>query len=128
MGTALTLDGLASGLSGFGHPLRIRILALMLEGEISPRDLAEAVQEPLGVVAYHVRMLREYGLVIETRQEPRRGALAHFYTCTPLARDLFERLADMTTLPKLGNSGATKRFERLTTWARNGHASSAVAA
>jgi len=120
MGQTLALDELANGLSGFGHPIRIRALALMLEGEITPRDLAEALGEPLGVVAYHVRMLRGYGLVTETRVEPRRGALAHYYECTDQAYLLFNCLADQMDLPKLGNAGRTRRFERLAEWAGNG--------
>jgi len=34
---------------------------------------------PLGVVSYHVRMLRDYDCVELVRTEPRRGALQHFY-------------------------------------------------
>jgi len=128
MGTALPLDSLASGLSGFGHPLRIRALALMLEGETSPRDLAVALGENLGVTSYHIRMLAGYGLVRCTRTEPRRGALAHFYECTPLAHELFGHLADLMALPNMGNSGKAKRFERLVTWANNGNETAAVAA
>ena len=37
---------------------------------------------PLGVVSYHVRMLRDYDCVELVRTEPRRGALQHFYKAT----------------------------------------------
>jgi hypothetical protein len=37
---------------------------------------------PLGVVSYHVRMLRDYECVELVRTEPRRGALQHFYRAT----------------------------------------------
>ena len=37
---------------------------------------------PLGVVSYHVRMLRDYDCVELVRTEPRRGALQHFYRAT----------------------------------------------
>jgi hypothetical protein len=36
----------------------------------------------LGVVSYHVRELRTVTLIAETRTEPRRGALEHFYRRT----------------------------------------------
>jgi len=38
--------------------------------------------ERLGNVSYHVRILRELGLVELVRTEPRRGALEHFYRAT----------------------------------------------
>ena len=37
---------------------------------------------PLGVVSYHVRMLRGYDCVELVRTEPRRGAVQHFYRAT----------------------------------------------
>jgi DNA-binding transcriptional ArsR family regulator len=90
---------LAKGLNGFGHPLRIKALVL-LEREHSPSELtALLVGEPLGVVSYHVRMLREYGLVEEVRTAPKRGALEHFYIRTALAEILIETLAELIGLP-----------------------------
>src|SRR4051794_10791258 len=90
---------LSKGLNGFAHPLRIKALVL-LEREHSPSELTALLPgEPLGVVSYHVRMLREYGLVEETRTAPKRGALEHFYTRTALAEILIETLAALIGLP-----------------------------
>jgi DNA-binding transcriptional ArsR family regulator len=90
---------LAKGLNGFGHPLRIKALVL-LEREHSPSELtALLVGEALGVVSYHVRMLRDYGLVEEVRTAPKRGALEHFYIRTALAEILIETLAELIGLP-----------------------------
>src|ERR1700754_2472184 len=61
------------------HPLRARILERLREHEASPGELAEALGESLGVVSYHVRMLRDYQCVELVRTVPRRGALQHFY-------------------------------------------------
>jgi DNA-binding transcriptional ArsR family regulator len=88
---SVNLDDLARGLHGFGHPIRVRALVLF-EFESTPVALAEALDAPLGVVSYHVRMLRDYGLVELTRTEPRRGALAHFYRRTELADLLLGRV------------------------------------
>lgn len=62
-----------------GHPLRVRILAMLEEERASPVMLAEQLGEPLGVVAYHVRTLKALGLIqlVGTRQ--RRGATEHYY-------------------------------------------------
>ena len=59
------------------HPLRARILQRLGERVASPGDLATELGAPLGVVSYHVRMLRDYDCVELVRTEPRRGALQH---------------------------------------------------
>jgi hypothetical protein len=93
------LNLVATGLNGFSHPLRIKLIVL-LEREHSPSDLFGLLPgEALGVVAYHVRMLRQYGLITETRTRPRRGALEHFYTRTPLADVLLDTIAPLLDLP-----------------------------
>jgi DNA-binding transcriptional ArsR family regulator len=61
------------------HPLRASILQRLGERVASPHDLALELGAPLGVVSYHVRMLRDYECVELVRTEPRRGALQHFY-------------------------------------------------
>src|SRR3954451_1019331 len=68
------------------HPLRARILERLGEREASPGELADALGEPLGVVSYHVRMLREYHCVELVRTVPRRGALQHYYRATARPR------------------------------------------
>ncbi len=67
------------------HPLRARILQRLGERVASPVELAIELEAPLGVVAYHVRRLREHGCVELVRTEPRRGALQHFYKATARA-------------------------------------------
>src|ERR1700755_1019048 len=64
------------------HPLRARLLQRLGERGASPGDLALELGAPLGVVSYHVRMLRDYDCVELVRTEPRRGALQHFYRAT----------------------------------------------
>jgi DNA-binding transcriptional ArsR family regulator len=61
------------------HPLRARILQRLTERTASPLDLAGELDVALGVVAYHVRMLRDYECVELVRTEQRRGAVQHFY-------------------------------------------------
>ena len=73
-------ERLAKALS---HRLRVQILQRLDEaGEASPKELAQALDEPVGNVSYHVRILRELDCVELVRTEPRRGALAHFYRAT----------------------------------------------
>jgi DNA-binding transcriptional ArsR family regulator len=62
------------------HPLRRAILQTM-DGEemISPRELADQLEEPLSNISYHVRVLNEYGAVEQVGEAPARGSLQHFY-------------------------------------------------
>lgn len=113
------LQELADGLQGFGHPIRIRAL-VMLEAEHSPNGLQKALGDiPLGVVSYHVRQLRDYGMVELTRTEPKRGALEHFYVRTDLAETLMQKLALLFDVParRPGQMGTEKRLAELKSWA-----------
>ena len=116
-----TLEALANGLQGFGHPVRIRALVL-LEFEHSPSMLFEELggDVSLGTISYHVRMLRDYGLVDLIRTEPKRGALEHFYHRSELADTLMANLAKTLGVPKrgAGRAGSRRRLEELQEWAR----------
>jgi DNA-binding transcriptional ArsR family regulator len=61
------------------HPLRARILDVLREREASPRELAEELDAPLGVTAYHVRRLADLGLIALVRETHRRGSIEHHY-------------------------------------------------
>jgi DNA-binding transcriptional ArsR family regulator len=111
---------------GLSHVLRQHILLATLQREISPNELSKALGKGLSQVSYHVKVLRKDcdGLIEQTRTEPRRGAVEHFYrasakTLLPasawrrlkkglravvgagLASDLFNDLADALKAGKL---------------------------
>jgi hypothetical protein len=90
---------------------------VLFESGGSPSGLAGATGLSVPVVAYHVRMLSQYGLVEMTHTEPRRGALEHFYQRTELANLLLSRIAILPDLPKRTRGSATKRWEDLSAWA-----------
>lgn len=64
------------------HPIRREILR-RLEGNenggLSPKQLADELDKPLGDVAYHIRALKDAGVLKLQNTKPRRGALEHFY-------------------------------------------------
>jgi DNA-binding transcriptional ArsR family regulator len=64
------------------HPLRMRALTILNQRVASPSELAEELGEPLGSVAYHVRMLLDLGFVELVKTTPRRGAVEHHYRAT----------------------------------------------
>lgn len=67
-------------LTALRHPLRRRILRRM-DGKrpISPRELSQALHEPLSNVAYHVRVLVDCSAVKLVDTQPVRGSMQHFY-------------------------------------------------
>src|SRR6476620_9224423 len=106
------------------HPLRARILQRLGERTASPGDLAVELNAPLGVVSYHVRMLRDYNCVELVRTEPVRGALQHFYRATArpnfddaqwrtLPSQLRGELADGTLTALVSDLGAAADAEKL---------------
>lgn len=66
------------------HPLRARLLSELTEREASPVELAADLEEPLGVVSYHIRVLAQAGLLDLVNRTFKRGAVQHHYR----ARDL----------------------------------------
>jgi DNA-binding transcriptional ArsR family regulator len=66
---------------GLAHVLRQHILLATVQGEVSPNELSKALDEELSQVSYHVKVLRDDcdGMIEETRTEPRRGAVEHYY-------------------------------------------------
>ncbi|GII75963.1 ArsR family transcriptional regulator [Sphaerisporangium rufum] len=49
------------------HPLRWRLLTELAAGDLRVRELIELVQAPQNLVSYHLRLLRDGGLVTATR-------------------------------------------------------------
>lgn len=65
------------------HPIRREILRRLEanpNGGMSPKMFADALDQPLGDVAYHIRTLTEAGVLKLVKTRPRRGALEHFYS------------------------------------------------
>lgn len=70
-------------LTALGHPLRREILRAMADGKsTSPRELSEALSQPLSNVSYHVRVLVQSEAVKLVRTKPARGSIQHFYRST----------------------------------------------
>jgi DNA-binding transcriptional ArsR family regulator len=69
-------------LSALAHPLRLQILEAAESEAVSPSEIAVAVCESLGVVAYHFRVLHSAGLIELVSTERRRGSIQSFYRAT----------------------------------------------
>jgi DNA-binding transcriptional ArsR family regulator len=62
-----------------GHPLRVRILAILEERTASAVELSRLLHADIGVVAYHVRKLHQLGLIELERETRVRGAIQRHY-------------------------------------------------
>lgn len=80
-----------------GHTVRIEALTLFNERVASPKDVAELTGVSLSQAGHHVKELREAGCIEFVRQEPRGGAVEHFYRAIKrpeLSDDEWELLPD----------------------------------
>jgi len=86
--------------NALAHPLRRRILRRMIKQrrEMSPRELAGDLSEPLSALSYHVRVLAECEAIRLTRTKQVRGSTQHFYR--PAIRHKWARLALAAREPK----------------------------
>jgi DNA-binding transcriptional ArsR family regulator len=69
-------------LNALNHPMRRQILGLMAKANgdgTSPKKLADVMDASVQLVAYHVRLLSDAGVIKLTKTTPARGAVEHFY-------------------------------------------------
>lgn len=109
-----------------GHPMRQRILQFLNEdGESSPVQIARALGQRLGNIAYHCGVLEECGAIELSRTAPARGAVEHFYRAvqnvswTPLELDqkayrrLLEEIDRLNGRAAALQAQAQRRLEKL---------------
>ena len=100
------LESLAELFRLLGHPIRLRILLALGSDTLSPSELEERLDVGLGLLAYHVGVLRDDGLLMLVDTRAARGALESFYRLTArgdVARNVlaatWHELGDTAELP-----------------------------
>ncbi|MFL5899758.1 MAG: ArsR/SmtB family transcription factor [Solirubrobacterales bacterium] len=78
----MTETARAKRLTALAHPIRLAVLTMAEEQPISASEAAVALGEPLGTVAYHVRVLHTAGLIELVSEERKRGSIESFYRST----------------------------------------------
>jgi predicted ArsR family transcriptional regulator len=79
----------AEQLRALAHPVRIRILRLCLDTELTNQQVAEALELPAATTLRHIRRLVETGFLAATAvRTGRRGALERPYRATGLTCQL----------------------------------------
>ncbi len=90
------------------NPMRIRIFDAVAEGPASPRQLASALDENLGVVSYHVGVMRTTGCLQPVVTGRPRRADQCIYELTPLASPARNRISPRRVAPpSLGHPSAS---------------------
>jgi DNA-binding transcriptional ArsR family regulator len=87
------------------HPLRIRIMGVLEQRTATPKELSQTLGVRLENIAYHVRALRDFGLIELERSEQVRGAIAHFYRARARPRitaRAWEQLPDISKRAMIG--------------------------
>lgn len=79
------------------HPLRSRCLTVLAERAASPTELAREFGRAVSNVSYHVRALKDLGLVEEVGTRPVRGTVEHYFRAMVLPCISAEEEAAMTT-------------------------------
>jgi DNA-binding transcriptional ArsR family regulator len=71
------------------HPLRCKLLTIFAERVASPTQVAHQLGMTVGEISYHVRSLRDTGLIELVDERPVRGSTEHFYRAVkkPLLTD-----------------------------------------
>jgi DNA-binding transcriptional ArsR family regulator len=77
------------------HPIRCRALTILADREASPVEIARELEIDASHVAYHVRLLRDNGLIELTEETPRRGSIEHRYRAVHVTIS-DEQYAEMT--------------------------------
>ncbi|HEY0292532.1 MAG TPA: metalloregulator ArsR/SmtB family transcription factor [Hansschlegelia sp.] len=85
----LSVDAALAGLRAAGEPTRLRILALLAEGELSVSDLTEILGQSQPRISRHLKLLVEAGLV----ERHREGAWAFFGLAEPSSGSSALRMA-----------------------------------
>jgi DNA-binding transcriptional ArsR family regulator len=104
MSSSQSLD--AGLLRALAHPLRARILELIVEREeASPVQLARELDQPLATVSHHIRVLRDLRCIELVGTVPRRGAVEHFYRAVALPLLTDDQWAQLPAVMRRGLTG-----------------------
>ena len=68
-----------------GHPVRVQALVILNERVASPNEIAKELDQTVGHVSYHVKVLKECDCIELVDTAPRRGAMEHYYRATDRA-------------------------------------------
>jgi DNA-binding transcriptional ArsR family regulator len=81
-------EHVAEIVKAMAHPLRLRILAILKEGDQNVKSLAERLGVPHSLASLHLRTLRIHGILNASRE----GATVRYTLARPRLKELIEYL------------------------------------
>ncbi|HET9675976.1 MAG TPA: helix-turn-helix domain-containing protein [Solirubrobacterales bacterium] len=66
-------------LKGLAHPIRLELLGILGQRDMSPARFARLRGEPVSNVTYHFRVLERSGLIELVQTRPVGGSIEHIY-------------------------------------------------
>lgn len=79
-----------------GHPVRVQALIILNERIASPNEISKELDQTVGHVSYHIKVLKECECIELVDTAPRRGAMEHYYRATDRA---FLNVSEWASLP-----------------------------
>jgi DNA-binding transcriptional ArsR family regulator len=80
-----------------GHPVRVQALTILNERIASPNEISKELDQSVGHVSYHIKVLKECECIELVDTAPRRGAMEHYYRATARA---FLDVSDWAAVPQ----------------------------
>lgn len=84
--TRKQIESVAQGLQGISHPVRIGIIYLLLQEELSVNELSESLGVSQSVTSQHLSKLKESD-ILDSRKESNR---VYYYIKNPNYKNLFK--------------------------------------
>lgn len=72
-------------IKALGHPVRVLALVILNERVASPNEIAKELNQTVGHVSYHIKVLKKCECIELVDTAPRRGAVEHYYRATSRA-------------------------------------------
>jgi DNA-binding transcriptional ArsR family regulator len=88
------------------HPIRVRIMGLLEQRSMSPKEMAGQLGVPIENLSYHVRQLRDFGLIRLERKRQVRGAIEHYYRAAARPRITASAWEQLPEIVKEAMTGA----------------------
>ncbi len=96
------LEQVAECLRVMGHPLRLRLVDLMLSGEYTVNELAELCGAPPSQTCEHLRLMKSHGYLACRRE----GRKVYYLVNDPQLPDLIACIRRHSDCPGKNNKGA----------------------
>ena len=94
------VDDIAQLLKSIAHPIRLRILCLLQEEELSVGDILTTIPTTNGNISQHLAILRNQG-IISSRKD---ASFIYNRIADPRVLDLIKNMQDMFCCPAGGSS------------------------